>query len=187
MLYCLCIIGHDWRRILHFNVAKHPTSAWVVQQLRQAFPFDSAPRFLIFDRDAKFGQEVPTAVRSMIINPIQTSYDSQSAGFKVPVAINHVIPIIERHLKRLLSDYVHYYHEDRTHLGLAKQTPAQRVYSSDRHCDRKAKTRRSASPLRRRRVNSPHFEHWHVLLSEMSASVPSHACIPSPTTLKKNS
>ena len=67
MLYCFFIIGHDRRRILHFNVTRHPTSAWVVQQLRQAFPFDSAPRFLIFDRDAKYGLEVPAAIRSMKI------------------------------------------------------------------------------------------------------------------------
>jgi len=63
-------------RILHFNVTQHPTGAWVVQQFRQAFPFDSAPPFLIFDRDVKFGREVPIAVRSMKANPVQTSYQS---------------------------------------------------------------------------------------------------------------
>ena len=68
MLYCFFIIGHDRRRILHFNVTQHPTSLWVVQQLREAFPFDSAPRFLIFDRDAKYGLEVPAAIRSMKIS-----------------------------------------------------------------------------------------------------------------------
>jgi putative transposase len=74
--YCFFIISHDRRGILHFNVTKHPTSMWVVQQLRQAFPFDFAPRFLIFDRDAKYGLEVPAAVRSMKIDPIQTSFQS---------------------------------------------------------------------------------------------------------------
>jgi hypothetical protein len=49
------VIAHDRRRILHCNVTKHPTSLWVVQQLREAFPFGSAPRFLIFDRDRKYG------------------------------------------------------------------------------------------------------------------------------------
>ena len=63
VLYCFFVIGHDRRRILHFNVTKHPTSLWVVQQLREAFPFGSAPRFLIFDRDGKYGLEVPVAVR----------------------------------------------------------------------------------------------------------------------------
>jgi len=62
VLYCFFVIGHDRRRILQFNVTQHPTSLWVVQQLREAFPYESAPRFLIFDRDAKYGTEVPAAI-----------------------------------------------------------------------------------------------------------------------------
>jgi len=53
VLYCLFVISHDRRRILHFNVTKHSTSSWIIQQLREAFPFESASRFLTFDRDAK--------------------------------------------------------------------------------------------------------------------------------------
>jgi len=75
-LYCFFIISHYRRRILHFNVTKHPSSAWVVQQLREAFPFESAPRFLIFDRDSKYGLEVPVAVRSLRIRPVRTSFES---------------------------------------------------------------------------------------------------------------
>lgn len=58
VLYCFFVIAHDRRRVLHFNVTKHPTSDWVSQQLREAFPYDSAPRYLIFDRDATFNDEV---------------------------------------------------------------------------------------------------------------------------------
>src|SRR6266478_2233359 len=76
VLYCFFVISHDRRRILHFNVTKHPTSSWIVQQLREAFPFGSAPRFVIFDRDAKYGLEVPTAVRSLMVNPVRTSFES---------------------------------------------------------------------------------------------------------------
>ena len=72
VLYCFFVIEHDRRRILHFNVTEHPTSLWIVQQLREAFPYESAPKFLIFDRDAKYGLEVPIAVRSMAIRPIRT-------------------------------------------------------------------------------------------------------------------
>src|SRR6202167_3682569 len=137
VLYCFFVIGHDRRKILHFNVTKHPTSMWVVQQLRQAFPFDSVPRFLIFDRDAKYGLEVPVAIRSMRIDSVQTSYQSpwQNGVAERWVEscrrdlLDHVIAINEQHLKRLLSDYVRYYHEDRTHLGLAKKTPTGRVPS----------------------------------------------------------
>ena len=70
------VISHDRRRILHFNVTKHPTSSWIVQQLREAFPFGSVPRFVIFDRDAKYGLEVPAAVRSLRVNPVHTSFES---------------------------------------------------------------------------------------------------------------
>lgn len=66
-LYCFFVISHDRRRVLHFNVTRHPTSSWIVQQLREAFPYESVPRFLVFDRDAKYGLEVPIAVRSMAI------------------------------------------------------------------------------------------------------------------------
>jgi putative transposase len=76
MLYGFFVISHDRRQILHLNVTKHPTSLWVVQQLREAFPFESAPRFLIFDRDGKYGAEVPAAVRSLKIRPIRTSFES---------------------------------------------------------------------------------------------------------------
>jgi putative transposase len=76
VLYCFFVIRHDRRRILHVSVTKHPTSGWVVQQLREAFPFESAPRFLIFDRDAKFGFEVIAAVKAIRIIPKPTSFRS---------------------------------------------------------------------------------------------------------------
>ena len=68
-LYCFFVISHDRRRILHFNITKHPTSSWIIQQLREAFPFGSAPEVSHLDRDAKYGLEVPAAVRSLRANP----------------------------------------------------------------------------------------------------------------------
>ena len=135
VLYCFFVISHDRRRILHFNVTKHPTSSWIIQQLREAFPFESASKFLIFDRDAKYGLEVPVAVRCLKINPVRTSFESpwQNGVAERWVEscrrdlLDHVIAVNERHLKRLLSEYVRYYHDDRTHLGLSKETPGGRV------------------------------------------------------------
>jgi putative transposase len=137
VLYCLFVISHDRRRILHCNVTRHPTSLWIVQQLREAFPFDSAPRFLIFDRDAKYGLEVPAVVRSLRMSPVRTSFKSpwQNAiaerwvGSCRRELLDHVIAINERHLKRLLYEYISYHHEDRTHLGLGKETPGGRTHS----------------------------------------------------------
>jgi len=138
VLYCLFVISHARRRILHFNVTNHPTTLWIVQQLQEAFPFESAPRFLIFDRDAKCGLEVPAAVRSLNMRPVRTWFESpwQNGVAERWVEscrrdlLDHVIVLNERHLKRLLSDYVRYYHEDRTHLGLGKDTPDWRVAAS---------------------------------------------------------
>ena len=137
VLYCFFVIDHGRRRVLHFNVTRHPTSVWVVQQLREALPYQLAPRFLIFDRDGKYGLEVPIAVRSMAIRPVRTSHRSpwQNGIAERWVEscrrdlLDHAIALNECHLKRLLSEYVHYYHDDRTHLGLQKETPAGRVRS----------------------------------------------------------
>jgi len=138
VLYCFFVISHGRRRILHFNVTKHPTSLWTIQQLREAFPFESAPRFLIFDRDGKYGLEVPVAVRSMKIRPVRTSFESpwQNGVAERWVEscrrdlLDHIIAVNERHLKRLLAEYIRYYHEDRTHLGLEKETPNNRPRST---------------------------------------------------------
>src|SRR5882672_3411025 len=137
MLYCFFVISHDRRRILHINVTKHPTSVWIVQQLREAFPFESAPRFLIFDRDGKYGVEVPAAVRSLKMRAVRTSFESpwQNGVAERWVEscrrdlLDHIIAVNERHLERLLSEYIRYYHEDRTHLGLGKVTPHRRTRS----------------------------------------------------------
>jgi len=138
VLYCFFVISHDRRRILHVNVSKHPTSGWIIQQLREAFPFGSTPKFLIFDRDAKYGRDLPAAVRSLEISPVQTSFRcpwqngvaERWIGSCRRDLLDHMVALNERHLKRLLSEYVRYHHEDRTHLGLEKGTPDGRIHSA---------------------------------------------------------
>jgi hypothetical protein len=140
VLYCLFVISHERRKILHFNITRHPISTWIVQQLREAFPYQSVPRFLIFDRDAKYGIEVPVAVRSMAMTPVRTSVQSpwQNGVAERWIEscrrdlLDHVIAVSEHHLKRLLSKYAAYYHEDRTHLALGKETPNRRAGSLSR-------------------------------------------------------
>ncbi len=141
VLYCFFIISHDRRRIVHFNVSRHPTSSWIVQQLREAFPYDAVPKFLVFDHDAKYGFAVPATIESMQIMPVRTSIGSpwqngvaeRWVGSCRRELLDHTIALNERHLKRLLSDYVSYYNEDRTHLGLEKQTPTGRARSLGNH------------------------------------------------------
>ena len=88
-------------RVLHVRVTEHPTSGWIIQQLREAFAYDATPRYLIFDNDKKYGTDVLA-----------------------------VIVLNERHLHRLFSEFVAYYHDDRTHLGLSKGTPSMRAATS---------------------------------------------------------
>jgi putative transposase len=134
VLYCFFVIAHDRRRILHCNATMYPTSAWVVQQLREAFPYDSAPKYLIFDRAANFNGEVVDAVKSFGIESKRTSFQSpwqngvaeRFVGNCRRDLLDHVIVMNEKRLKRLMVEYIRYYYEDRTHLALAKGTPAGR-------------------------------------------------------------
>ena len=111
VLYCFFVIAHDRRRILHFNVTENPTSAWVIQQLREAFPYDSAPRHLIFDRGANFNDEVVELIKNFGIEPKRTSFQSpwqngvaeRFVGSCRRDLLDHVIVINKHHLKRLVN------------------------------------------------------------------------------------
>ena len=119
------------------TVTKHPTSAWIIQQLRDAFPFEASHKYLIFDRDQKFGFEVIAAVTATRMIPKQTSFRSpwqngvaeRWVGSCRRNLLDHMVALNERHLMRLLSEYVRHHHEDRTHLGLEKGTPDGRIRS----------------------------------------------------------
>jgi len=139
MLHCFFVIAHDRRRILHCNVTSHPSSEWISQQLREAFPDNSAPSYLIFDRAANFNGEVVDTVASFGIQTKRTSFRSpwqngvaeRWIGNCRRDLLDHVIVLNERHLKRLMREYIRYYHDDRTHLALEKGTPTGRVPASN--------------------------------------------------------
>jgi transposase InsO family protein len=130
VLYCFFVIGHNRRRILGFGITRHPSSEWISQQLREAFPYGAAPKYLIFDRAANFNIDVVSTIKSFGIEPKRTSFRSpwqngvaeRLVGNCRRDMLDHVIVLNERHLKRLMTEYVRYYHDDRTHLGLEKQT-----------------------------------------------------------------
>lgn len=130
-VYVFFIIEHVKRKIIHFNITRHPTAQWVMQQLRNAFPFDSAPQYLIFDRDKIFSSQVKQLIKNMDIEPKVISY---KAPWQNGVAerwilsarvdlINHIIVLSEEHLRQLLKKYINYYNNDRCHLSLARNTP----------------------------------------------------------------
>jgi transposase InsO family protein len=131
LLYCFFVIEHGRRRILHFNVTRHPTAEWVVQQLREAFPEAGPYRYAIFDRDSTFNDEVVTFLKATGLKPKRTSVQApwqngiaeRWVGSCRREILDHVIALNEKHLRRLLRDYVSYHHEDRIHDSLEKDTP----------------------------------------------------------------
>jgi transposase InsO family protein len=136
ILYCFFMISHDRRRILLHNVTRNPNALWVALQLHETWEYgQQLERFLIFDRDAKFGADVVSTVKAMGSQAIRTAFRSpwqngiaeRWIGSVRRDLLDHVIVLNERHLRWLMKKYVRYYHEDRTHLGLGKDTPGGRV------------------------------------------------------------
>lgn len=135
ILYVFIVLSHDRRQIAYFNVTEHPTAQWTAQQLTEAFSFDSAPRYLLRDRDAIFGQAVQRRIRSLGIeevvsaprSPWQNPYCERVIGSIRRECLDHVIIMKERHLRRILREYVDYYHTCRTHLSLRKDSPETRT------------------------------------------------------------
>jgi len=124
VLYVFLVLAHDRRRIVHCNVTAHPTAEWTGQQLREAFPFDQLPHYLLRDRDAIFGDAFREQVRDMGIrevlstprSPWQRAYVERVIGSIRRECLDHVIVFHEASLRRTLNLYFDYYHRSRTHL-----------------------------------------------------------------------
>lgn len=131
----LFVIRHGRRDVARCSVTTSPTAAWVAQQLREAFPFETAPRFMIFDRDAIFSAGVTATLRSMQMEPTRTSYRSpwqngvaeRFVGTVRQELLDHVIVLNEHHLRQLLDSFIGYYNQDRTHLSICKDSPCGRL------------------------------------------------------------
>lgn len=134
LLYCFFVIEHRRRKILHFNITSHPSAEWVVQQLREAFPDAGPYRYVILDRDTKFDADVIAflkatglkAKRTSVRAPWQNGPAERWVGSCRREMLDHVIPLHEQHLRRLVRDYVNYYHQDRIHDSLDKDSPDRR-------------------------------------------------------------
>jgi putative transposase len=135
ILFVFLVLEHRRREVLHFNVTDHPTSAWVAQQMMEAFGDRAAPRYLIRDRDGVYGHEVRERLKSLDIeevltapqSPWQNAYAERLIGSIRRECLNHFVVFNSRHLKRTLAAYFRYYHRSRTHLGLGKQCPIERA------------------------------------------------------------
>jgi hypothetical protein len=135
LLYGFIVLLHDRRRVVHVNVTTEPTAEWVSRQLIQAFPFDTAPRYLIRDRDGIYGEQVRRTLKSLGIaevviaprSPWQSPFVERLIGTLRRDLLDHVIVFHEQHSIRLIRGYLEYYHDFRCHQSLANNAPSPRV------------------------------------------------------------
>ncbi len=131
LLFGFVILRHDRRQLVAVAVTVHPTAEWLARQISEAFPWDSAPRYLIRDRDSSYGAPFKRRLRAMGIRdrpiaprcPRQNAYSERVIGSIRRECLDHLIIVNEAHLRRVLADYRDYYNRARTHLSLAKDTP----------------------------------------------------------------
>ena len=132
ILYVFVIINHARRQVVRIGVTRHPTMAWTVQQLREAMPFGEQPRFLIRDNDSIYGKEVVNIIETAGIEEVKTAYRSlwqnpyieRFIGVLRRELLDHIIPLDEYHLERLLKGFIEdYYHPVRTHSSLNHEPP----------------------------------------------------------------
>src|ERR1700674_4894403 len=131
LLYGLLILQHDRRQILWLGVTAHPTAEWISRQLTEACGWNVAPRYIIRDRDAVYGDVFIRRLRAMGIrdrptaprSPWQNGYCERAIGSIRRECLDHVVVFSERHLRHLLLSYMKYYNGARTHLSLEKDAP----------------------------------------------------------------
>jgi transposase InsO family protein len=131
LLYVVIILAHDRREIVRFDVTAHPTAGWLSRQVTEAFPWDTAPRYLLRDRGASYGSEFRRRVDAMGITEVVTASRSpwQNAFVERVISsirrecLDYIVIFNRRHLRRVLSKYIDYYHQTRTHLSLDKDCP----------------------------------------------------------------
>src|SRR5260221_5934628 len=131
VLFGFVVLAHDRRRVLHVGVTEQPSAEWTARQLVDTFPYETAPRYLVRDRDRVSGLHFRTTMKSMGIaevitaarSPWQNPFAERWIGSLRRECLDHLIVLDEDHLRRILRSYVHYYNASRTHLSLAKDAP----------------------------------------------------------------
>jgi len=134
VLFVLVVLAHHRRKVMYFNVTENPTAQWIGQQMVEAFPWDSAPKYLLRDRDAIFGETFRRRVAGLGIDevlsaprsPWQNPYVERLIGTLRRECFDHVIVLNASHARRVLTSYLLHYHRWRTHLSLAMDSPDSR-------------------------------------------------------------
>ncbi|MGO9434815.1 MAG: integrase core domain-containing protein [Terracidiphilus sp.] len=133
-LYIFVVVEISSRRILHCNVTRFPTAQWTIQQLREAIPSDHEYRFLIHDRHATFSSELDATVAALGLQVLKTPVRAPQAnafcerliGTMRRECLDFMIPLNDRHLRKILREWVSHYNRGRPHSRLGPGIPAQR-------------------------------------------------------------
>jgi len=138
LLYVFVVLGLERCRLLHVHVTSHPTAAWTAQQMIEALPEETGPRYVIRDRDAIYGMEFQRRVAGMGLaevpiaprSPWQNGYWERFVESLRRECLDHVVALNERQVCRIVSSYARYHNRVRTHLALAKDAPEPRSVQS---------------------------------------------------------
>ena len=130
-LYTFFVVALGSRRVVHVGVTRHPTDAWVAQQLREATPFGQRPRYLIHDNDRKYGSAFAQVAAATGTEELRTAYRAPKEnavcerflGSVRRECLDHVLVLGEAHLRRILREYVTYFNTMRPHQGLRQRVP----------------------------------------------------------------
>lgn len=135
ILFVFVVLSHARRRVVHFHVTEHPTQEWTMQQIREAFPWDSTRRYLLRDRDAIYGRDFAAITEGMGMEdvvsapraPWRNPYVERMVGSIRRECLDHIIVWNRRSLCRTLQSYFAYDQRSRTHLALVKDAPSPRA------------------------------------------------------------
>src|SRR5438094_4657514 len=134
-LFAFLVVGHGRRQLLWFAVTRNPSAEWLARQITEAFPWTSAPAYLVRDNDGAYGHVFKSRVRAMGIrdrpispgSPWQNGYAERLIGTVRRECLDRMLIFSESHLRRVLASYAAYYNQARTHLALQNDAPLHRA------------------------------------------------------------
>jgi len=135
LLFAFLVLGHGRRQLLWIEVTRHPTAEWLARQITEAFPWSSAPAYLVRDNDSAYGHVFTHRLRAMGIrdrpisprSPWQNGHVERLIGTVRRECLDRILIFGEQHLRRVLASYAAYYNQARTHLALQKDAPLHRA------------------------------------------------------------
>ncbi len=129
--YVFVVMQLKTRRVVHTAITTSPTDEWTAQQLREATPWGKGPKYLLHDRDSKYGSHFSAVAASSRIKELRTPYRAPRAngicerfmGSLRRECLDHTLILHSRHLTRVVKEYASYFNQERPHQGIAQRIP----------------------------------------------------------------